>query len=69
MKKIELYTGVIESLKEFEERVEMADTWDEIEADEYKEMLEWVELDYDSYDDPDEMWDDFKETLANVVEK
>ncbi|WAW15308.1 hypothetical protein [Peptostreptococcus equinus] len=69
MKKIELYTGVIESLKEFEERVEMADTWDEIEADEYKEMLEWVELDYTSYSDPDEMWDDFKEALSNVVEK
>lgn len=55
----ELVLRNYESTKEFIEAVENADTWDAIPSDDYEEALEKVGLDYDSYDDPDEMWDDF----------
>lgn len=32
-------------------------------VNEFIEALEKVGLDYDSYDDPDEMWDDFMKSV------
>lgn len=51
------------SVNEFIEAVENADTWDAISLEDYREAVEKVGLDYDSYDDPDEMWNDFLERV------
>lgn len=51
------------SINEFIEAVENADTWDAISLEDYREAVEKVGLDYDSYDDPDEMWNDFLERV------
>lgn len=51
------------NVNDFIEAVENANTWDAIPAEDYEEALEKVGLDYDSYDDPDEMWDDFMESV------
>lgn len=47
------------SVNEFIEAVENADTWDAIPSEDYEEALEKAGLNYHDYDDPDEMWDDF----------
>lgn len=47
------------TIEDFIETVESSDRWDDIEADVYRKALEEVGLEYDSYDDPDFMWDDF----------
>lgn len=44
---------------EFIKKVENADNWNDIEVDEYKEYLSIYGIDYDKYDCPDFMWDDF----------
>ena len=51
------------SVNEFIEAVENADTWDVISLEDYREALEKVGLDYHKYDDPDEMWNDFLERV------
>lgn len=48
-----------ESVNEFIEAVENADTWDAIPNEDYEEALEKAGLNYHNYDDPDVMWDDF----------
>ena len=52
-----------ESLEEFIEVVESVNFWDSIDADDYREALYKVGLDYDSYDDPEEMWDAFMKAI------
>ena len=52
-----------ESLEEFIEVVESVHYWDSVDADYYREALEKVGLDYDSYDDPEKMWDDFMKAI------
>jgi hypothetical protein len=44
---------------EFIKKVENADNWNDIEVDEYKEYLSIYGIDYDKYDCPEFMWDDF----------
>lgn len=44
---------------EFIKKVENADEWSDIEVDEYKEYLSIYGIDYDKYEYPDFMWDDF----------
>lgn len=44
---------------EFIKKVENADEWSDIEVDEYKEYLSIYGIDYDKYDCPEFMWDDF----------
>lgn len=51
------------NIEDFIETVENARTWDAISLEDYREALEKVGLDYDSYDDPDEMWNDFLERV------
>ena len=51
------------SVKEFIEAVENADTWDCIPAEDYEEAFEKAGLNYNDYDDPDEMWADFMESV------
>lgn len=52
-----------ESVEEFIEAVENADTWDAIPAEDYEEAIEKAGLNYHDYDDPDEMWDDFMKSV------
>lgn len=40
-------------------KVEKAQYWDEIAVEEYQDNLSDYDLDYNSYDDPDIMWNDF----------
>lgn len=51
------------SVNEFIETVENARTWDEIPNEDYREALKNVGLNYNDYDDPDEMWDAFLEKI------
>jgi len=51
------------SVNEFIEAVENAESWDAIPAEDYEEALEKAGMGYHSYDDPDEMWDDFLENI------
>lgn len=46
-------------------KVEKAQYWDEIKVEEYEDNLADYGLDYNSYDDPDIMWNDF---LNKVIE-
>lgn len=52
-----------ESVQDFIDKVENANNWNDIEAEYYEEALEKAGMDYHSYDDPDEMWDDFLEKI------
>lgn len=51
------------NVKEFIEEVENARTWDEIPNEDYREALKKVGLNYNDYDDPDEMWNAFLEKI------
>ena len=51
------------NVNEFIETVENARTWDEIPNEDYREALKKVGLNYNDYDDPDEMWSDFLEKI------
>lgn len=51
------------NVNEFIETVENARTWDEIPNEDYREALKKVGLNYNDYDDPDEMWDAFLEKI------
>jgi len=51
------------NIKEFIETVENARAWDEIPNEDYREALEKVGLNYNDYDDPDEMWNAFLEKI------
>ena len=51
------------NVNEFIEAVENARTWDAIEKEDYEEALERVGLNYNDYDDPDEMWSAFLEKI------
>lgn len=50
----------------FLQRVNEAETWDEIDVDEYKVWCEAVGLDYSDYDDPDDLFDDLIGKLAEM---
>lgn len=52
-----------ESIEKFIKAVEHAPAWEVIAPEDYKEALEKVGLDYDSYDNPEEMWDDFMKAV------
>lgn len=51
------------NVKEFIEKVENADMWDAIEKEDYEDAFEKVGLNYNDYDDPDEMWSAFLEKI------
>lgn len=51
------------NVNEFIETVENARTWDEIPNEDYREALKKVGLNYNDYDDPDEMWNAFLEKI------
>lgn len=52
-----------ESIEGFIDAVENANSWNDIETEDYEEALEKAGLNYHDYDDPDEMWDDFLERI------
>ena len=52
-----------ESVQDFIDAVENANSWNDIEAEDYEEALEKAGLNYHAYDDPDEMWDDFMKSV------
>lgn len=58
---------------EFIKKVENADNWNDIEVDEYKEYLSIYGIDFDKYDCPEFMWDDFlsvvKVELIKYIER
>lgn len=54
---------------EFIKKVENADEWSDIEVDEYKEYLSIYGIDYDKYDCPEFMWDDFLATVKTELIK
>lgn len=58
-----------ESLEEFIEVVDSVHYWESVDADDYREALEKVGLDYDSYDDPEEMWNDFMKAVEEQEEQ
>lgn len=47
------------TVEEFIGIVEEANTWDMIEPEIYSQALKDFDLDYNDYDDPDKMWNDF----------
>lgn len=51
------------SVNEFIDLVENLNTWDQLEPHVYRTALETVGFDYNSYDDPDVMFNDFKEKV------
>lgn len=50
---------------EFADYVENCTMWDDIEPEIYESALDDVGLDYHSYDDPDEMWEDYLKAMEN----
>lgn len=52
-----------ESVQDFIDAVENANSWNDIETEDYEEALEKAGLNYHDYDDPDEMWDDFMKSV------
>lgn len=64
--KKEIKKPMNQEIKEFIARVEKAERWDDIEAQEYRKALEEVDLDYDAYDDHEIMWDDFLEAVDSM---
>lgn len=58
-----------ESVEEFIEVVDSVHFWDSIDADDYREALAKVGLDYDSYNDPEEMWNDFMKAIEEQEEQ
>lgn len=55
----------MEKTLKFIRKVENVDNWNDIEIKEYQDNLADYGLDYNSYDDPDIMWNDF---LNKVIE-
>lgn len=51
------------NVNEFIETVKNARTWDEIPNEDYREALKKVGLNYNDYDDQDEMWNAFLEKI------
>lgn len=49
----------MEKTLKFIRKVENVDNWNDIEIKEYQDNLADYGLDYNSYDDPDIMWNDF----------
>lgn len=47
------------TLGEFIDEVESADRWDFVGPDVYEDVFDRFEFDYNSYDGPEEMWEDF----------
>lgn len=54
------------TVEEFIEEVESAETWDMIDSEVYEKALEDMGLDYNSYNDPDEMWESFLEKAKHI---
>lgn len=52
---------------EFIEAVENQASRDDTDVAVYKEALEAYGLQYDRYDDPDEMWDDFLKASKQIT--
>lgn len=53
------------TVEEFIAEVETSNMWNDIGSEVYEFALEQVGLDYNNYDDPDEMWDDYLEAVEN----
>lgn len=57
-------------LKTFEEKVENATAWDDIEAQDYQRAFESVGLDFaelsKEYEDPDKVWGEFTMKLRSL---
>lgn len=49
--------------------VEGLDSWDMVDAEIYERALENVDLDYNDYDDPNIMWNDFLKAVNNEYRK
>lgn len=54
------------TLKEFIEAVEASTAWDDFDSGVYAEAMREVGLDFTAYDDPDEMWEDFKKAVEEA---
>ena len=48
---------------EFIRWMEVQDFWNVIEPDAWRSVLSDVGLDYDSYDNPDDLWDDYTKAV------
>lgn len=57
-------------LKVFEEKVENATAWDDIEAEDYQRAFESIGLNFEElskeYEDPDKVWGEFTKKLRNL---
>lgn len=62
------HISTMEELKEFLEAVDAAETWDMFEPEEYKSACEYVGLEYDSYEDPDRLFEDLMAGLKLETE-
>lgn len=51
--------------QEFIEEVENQDSWDDTDAEVYRQALDEYSLNYDNYDDPERMWNDFLKAVES----
>ena len=60
----------LEELKTFEEKVENATAWDDIEAQDYQRAFESIGLNFEElskgYEDPDKVWGEFTKKLRSL---
>ena len=50
---------------EFMETAEKQEMWNDTEVEEWKAACDFAGIDYDNYDDPDEMWRDLCKAWKN----
>ena len=60
----------VRELQQFEEMVEAATAWDDIEVEDYQKAFESVGLDFlevsKEYEDPDKVWSEFTKKLREL---
>ena len=60
----------VRELQQFEEMVEAATAWDDIEVEDYQKAFESVGLDFlelsTEYEDPDKVWSEFTKKLREL---
>ena len=56
-----MYISTMKEFNETMEKIDAAEFWDDFDGVVYNALCEFAGLDYDSYEDPDTMWNDLTE--------
>lgn len=56
------------SANDFIREVELKNSWNDVDPEIYEKALGTVGIDFASYDDPDEMWEDFLLAVKRTID-